>query len=92
LFIAADGSILSPETVELLLTTPPEGRMSMGWASPRGLDGVLVGMQGSNTKWSATELIDEDRSTAAMVVTNDGRTRVLQQTAYLAHRLLKRIR
>lgn len=61
----------------------------MGWASAMQLDGVGLGMQGSNTMWSAAALMTADRERAALVVVNDGRTRILTASAYLAHRLLR---
>ena len=45
-------------------------------------------MQGSNTMWAATALVDATMTRTAMVVTNDGRSRVLRRSAELAARLL----
>jgi hypothetical protein len=87
--VLADGlDILRPQTIERLLTAPPGGRMAMGWAPATQLDGVRLAMQGSNTMWSAAALMAADGERTALVVANDGRTRILTDTAMLAHRLL----
>jgi D-alanyl-D-alanine carboxypeptidase len=73
-----------------ILHTPADGRgMAMGWAAPKGLSGVALGMQGSNTAWVATAMIDTDRSRMTLVITNDGRTSMLRTTALLAAELLR---
>lgn len=86
--LAGGGDILRAETVERLLAPPPGGRMAMGWAPATRLDGGGLAMQGSNSMWSATALMAADGERTALVVANDGRTRVLTGTAYLAQRLL----
>lgn len=85
------GDFLRPSTVTRLLALPPEGTrgMAMGWASARRLEGASYGMQGSNTMWAASALIDAGLDRTAMVVANDGRTRVLAETARLAARILR---
>lgn len=89
-YLAQGGDFIRPETVERLLTpTPGPGyRQALGWAPVRGLDGVSWGQQGSNTFWVATALIDAARERTAMVVCNEGRSRLLKQTPLLAARLL----
>lgn len=63
--------------------------MAMGWAaSPKQMPGASVAMQGSNTFWAATGLLDTDRRRAVLLVTNDGRTRVLLGSASATHDLL----
>jgi D-alanyl-D-alanine carboxypeptidase len=86
----AGGAALAEGTVDRLLAVPPgPGRsMAMGWAEARGLATAAWGMQGSNTLWSATALLDQHRHRAALVVVNDGRTRTLTRSAYLAAALL----
>lgn len=59
----------------------------MGWASAL-YQNASHGMQGSNTFWVATAIIDAAYQGAAMVVANDGRTRLLSQSARLATRIL----
>jgi CubicO group peptidase (beta-lactamase class C family) len=88
--VLADGhDILRRETIERLLTAPRGGRMTMGWAPAPQLDGVRLAMQGSNTMWSAAALMSADGERTALVVANDGRTRILTGTALLAHRLVR---
>ena len=85
-FLTEGGGFLAPASVERLLT--PAKAQSPGWAPARGLAGVSMGQQGSNTFWVATALIDRRRERTAMVVCNDGRRRLLAATAKLAARLL----
>ena len=90
-FLHGGPSLLNPGTVERLLQMPP-GRtagMAMGWNKPPYMKGVAYAMQGSNTLWSAAALIDGERRRAALVACNDGRSRVLNDTARLAARLLE---
>jgi hypothetical protein len=61
----------------------------MGWAAADGLPGVAFGQQGSNMHWMATALLDADRQRAAVVATNDGRTRLLRSTPLVAAKLLR---
>ncbi len=90
-FLEDGSALLHPHSIDRLLSAPPGkgAGMAMGWAPATGLGDVSHGMQGSNTYWVATALIDARRRRAAMVVTNDGRTRLLAQTARLATRLLQ---
>jgi D-alanyl-D-alanine carboxypeptidase len=93
-FLADGGDFLRPRTIEHLLRVPP-GRgvpMAMGWAKATGLGDVSYGMQGSNTFWSASALLDRSRERAALVACNDGRTRVLRATTMLAAKILDRAR
>jgi hypothetical protein len=68
----------------------------MGWVHPDAPSAerlgtpVSVGMQGSNRRWGATTLVAGDRRRAALVVVNDGRSRLLTSTALLAARILAR--
>ncbi|MEW6059697.1 MAG: hypothetical protein AB1551_06100 [Actinomycetota bacterium] len=90
LFLTNGGDFLRPETVEWLLT-PATGRgpqHALGWAPVRRSAGASFGQQGSNTYWVATALIDDRRQRTAMIVCNDGRIRMLQQTPKLALELL----
>jgi CubicO group peptidase (beta-lactamase class C family) len=88
-FLARDGDFLRPETIERLLTPAPgKGyRMAFGWA-PARLPGISLAMQGSNTYWVATALMDTTRERTAMVVCNEGRAKLLRQTPQLALQLL----
>ena len=91
LFLNQGHDLLEPASIERLLTLPAgEGRgMAMGWASAGNLDGASYGMQGSNTFWAATAIIDADFKRTVMVVANDGRTRLLRQSAQLAASILQ---
>ncbi len=83
------GGVLSETSIEHLLRLPSDGRgMAMGWARARGLGDAAWGMQGSNTAWAAVALLRADRRRVAMVIVNDGRTRMLQATPRLAAELL----
>ena len=86
-FMVGGSNLLRDATVDRLLMSPhgdPFG-MAMGTAV---LPGVGYVMQGSNTMWSTAALIDNDRSRAALVASNDGRNRVLRATGQLAASLL----
>ena len=85
LFLKQGSDLLEPASIEHLLAQPPDsGRgMAMGWASAGSIDGASYGMQGSNTLWAATALIDADFERSAMLVVNDGRTRLLHKSAQL---------
>ena len=74
---------LRPELPDLHYLT-----MAMGWMRAAHLRGVSYAMQGSNTMWSATAIIDDDRQRAALVACNDGRNRVLNRSVGLAGQLL----
>lgn len=92
LFLDEGHGLLEAASIEHLLAVPPgkAGGMAMGWA-PANLDGVSVGMQGSNTLWAATALIDARSERAAMVTINDGRTILLRRSALLAASILQSI-
>ncbi len=90
LFINGGGDLLQPGTIDFLLKYP-EGsgvKMAKGWVKAEGIEGVSFGMQGSNTMWSAAALLNEKRTRLSLVVSNDGRTRIVSQTALLAAKLL----
>jgi CubicO group peptidase (beta-lactamase class C family) len=89
-FLTGGGGFLRPGTVERLLTPAPGPgqRQALGWAPTRGLADASLGQQGSNTYWVATALIDRARERTAMVVTNEGRARLLKETPTLALELL----
>ena len=90
LFLIDNSNILRPETIDFLLKNPKGSgtRMAKGWAKAEGLKNASFGMQGSNTMWAATALLDENRTSLSFLVCNDGRTHVLSQSARLAARLL----
>lgn len=75
---------LSPDTVSHLIAVAPGLDQAMGWAPAHRLGRASIGQQGSNGNWSATALLDEHRTRGALVVANDGRTRVLIQSARVA--------
>jgi D-alanyl-D-alanine carboxypeptidase len=81
-FLAGAAPLLSAGSLERLTTHPPgvTTEQGMGWWIPR--DGrmrrvMAYAQQGSNARWVASAVVAADRSTAALVVCNDGRTRVL---------------
>lgn len=88
-FLLPGNQLLTASTIESLV--PPAGWPSsphgMGWVQIQA-PGVAFGQQGSNRRWAATAVVSLDRRAAAMVVCNDGRRRVLTQTASLATALL----
>lgn len=89
LFLHGGRPLISAQSHEYILQIPadPKLPMAMGWVSGEGLGGSY-GMQGSNTLWSATAVINSDMTRTALVVANDGRTKVLRRSATLAARLL----
>ena len=89
-FLLGGSDLLSEVTVDHVLSTPYGGKygMAMGWRGIGSLPGVGYAMQGSNTMWSATALIDNERQRAVLVACNDGRNRVLNNSARLAASLL----
>ncbi|MDJ0960658.1 MAG: serine hydrolase [Acidimicrobiia bacterium] len=89
LFLCDGDPLLERSSIEHLLRPPSaDGKgMAMGWA-PTRLAGAAFGMQGSNTMWSATALMGAGRDRTAMVVANDGRSRVLARSVGLAAELL----
>ncbi|NNC41009.1 MAG: beta-lactamase family protein [Acidimicrobiia bacterium] len=90
-FLNQGGDLLDPGTVEHLLAVPPgKGRgMVMGWAPAADIDGASFGMWGTNTMWAATALIDSNFERTAMVVANDGRSKILRRSAQLAANILQ---
>ena len=80
---------LSEESLAEIFCVPEQRSecMAMGWLKTRGGFASYI-MQGSNTFWSATSALDEDRRRCVMVVCNDGRSRVLNGSAALATRML----
>ncbi len=83
-FLNRGGELLKPSTIEHILAIP-KGKgtgMSMGWASAGRLDGASYAMQG------ATAIIDAAFERTAMVIVNDGRTRLFSRTARLATQML----
>jgi CubicO group peptidase (beta-lactamase class C family) len=92
IFLSAGSPLLSSASIAKL-TTPPGGKgpkQGIGWAIPPGklAREVAIGQQGSNTAWVATALIGAARDSAALVVCNDGRGRLLAVTGHLAVGLL----
>lgn len=77
------------ESIDRLLRVPDGNAITMGWADPTDqMPRASAAMQGSNTFWAATGLLDTDRRRAVLLVTNDGRTRVLSGSARFAYDLL----
>jgi CubicO group peptidase (beta-lactamase class C family) len=91
LFLNHGHGLLKATTIDHLINIPPgKGRgMAMGWAPTSSLSEASYGMQGSNTLWAATALIDADSERTAMIVANDGRTRLLHRSAQLAASILR---
>lgn len=89
-FLLGGSDLLGEATVDRLLLTPHDGRygMAMGWRGIGSLPGVGYAMQGSNTMWSATAFLGDQRRRAVLVACNDGRNRVLNSSARLAATLL----
>lgn len=80
---------LTSDSIERLTTMPTSGSdgFAMGWADAQHSGGSIA-MQGSNTLWSATVFIDEHMTIASLVAVNDGRRRILENSAHLAHGLV----
>jgi len=82
--------LVSSDTLAHVLHVPsPQDKrtMSMGWAPGKQI-GFDYGQQGSNTMWSASAVMDLTSRRTAMVIANDGRSKVLMGSAYLAAELL----
>ncbi len=93
-FLRDGQPLISSESINHLLADPHPGRrpsMSMGWVTDKHL-GATHAMQGSNTMWAATAVMDRNAHLTALVAANDGRTRVLSSSARLAGRLLQKLR
>lgn len=88
LFVRGGNGLLAARTIEELLSGPADYQMIKGWARA-GLPGTSFGVQGSNTLWATAALLSENRDRVSLVACNDGRTRVLMQSALLAARLLE---
>ncbi len=84
--------LVSRSTIDHVLTDPGAGEkgrsMSMGWTDGGAL-GATHAMQGSNTLWASTALLDRKRGRAGMAVANDGRMSVITGSAHLAADLLR---
>lgn len=80
---------LTSDSIERLTTMPTSGSdgFAMGWADAQHSGGSIA-MQGSNTLWSATVFIDGHMTIASLVAVNDGRRRILENSAHLAHGLV----
>lgn len=87
LFLDDPDGLLSPATVNRLLDVTPHSGQAMGWAPAHRLGPASVGQQGSNGNWAATALLDQHRTRGAIIATNDGRTRLLPQSARIAAEL-----
>ena len=88
MFLRDGADLLTPASIHHLTAMPPGRRtMAMGWA-PARIGTASLGMQGSNTYWVATALVDQGRRRAGLVVADDGRTANLSRTARIAASLL----
>jgi D-alanyl-D-alanine carboxypeptidase len=89
-FLTDGGDFLSSESIERLLTPAPDGgqRMAYGWAAARTKLDASMGQQGSNTLWVATAIMSRKRERTVMIVTNEGRARLLRKTPVLAVNML----
>lgn len=91
IFLAGNGTgLLHGDSLSRIFRSPARSgqSMGMGWMQPIPIMGVPYFMQGSNTLWSATAMVALDRSKSALVVCNDGRSRVLRRSVQLAVFLL----
>ncbi len=91
IFLSGNGTgLLHEDSLVTLFRNPASSGqcMGMGWMQPIPIMGVPYFMQGSNTLWSATAMVALDRSKCALIVCNDGRTRVLHRSVQLAGFLL----
>jgi len=89
-FLDQPAEFLSRATMDRLLAAPT-GRdppMAMGWVHARIGGHPVLAMQGSNTFWAATAAMDAARRSMAVIIANDGRSRILSAEARLAAHLL----
>ncbi len=83
-------NLLSEESLEKIFELPiPFSSMTMGWMQWLGSNRISFLIQGSNTLWAATAALSKDRRRCALVVSNDGRSRVLNESFPLAVKLLE---
>ena len=84
-----DTKLLDKESLEKIFEPPvPFSPMVLGWMQWLGSKRLSFVMQGSNTLWSATAAMSKDRRRCALIVCNDGRSRVLDDCIPLAVKLL----
>ncbi|NNL48841.1 MAG: beta-lactamase family protein [Acidimicrobiia bacterium] len=90
-FLNRGGDFLNPSSIEHLTSVPPGhgANQGMGWAPGPPKSNIALGQQGSNTMWIATALINRDYTKTALVVCNDGRTRLIPGSGRLAMSLLE---
>ncbi|MDG4832073.1 serine hydrolase [Solwaraspora sp. WMMD1047] len=80
IFLARPESLVSAGSLERIVTPPAGAEQGMGWWVPGGGSlryRVAYAQQGSNARWVATAVVSPDRSAAALITCNDGRTRIL---------------
>jgi len=86
-----NGSVLlCEESITELLALPkgPGLGMAMGWIKPVSYKNISYYMQGSNTLWSATSALSDDRGKCVLLACNDGRTKILDRSLGLAWQLM----
>ncbi len=90
-FLNRGADFLKPSSIDHLTSVPSEHRtnQAMGWAPGPPKSNIALGQQGSNTMWIATALINRDHTKTALVVCNDGRTRLIPGSGRLATSLLE---
>jgi CubicO group peptidase (beta-lactamase class C family) len=90
LFLDRPPTLLSGDSCERITTAPPGRPQAMGWAVPGGRHAARAGLVqvGANLRWVAAAAISPDRRRAALVVTNDGRPRIIRRLGPYAADLL----
>ncbi len=83
-----DQTCVSQSAVNAVLNAPTGYIMAKGIART-GLPDVEFGMQGSNTAWAASVLINTERNKIAFVICNDGRSSMLKATSQFALQILR---
>lgn len=75
------------EAVDALFDAPDDYLMTRGLGRVQ-LPDASFATQGSNTQWVATAVFNPQRNAVAMVTCNDGRSRLLRDSVFLALKLL----
>ena len=83
--------LLGEQSLNIVFQPPVDSDrcMALGWMQAAPRLKISYFMQGSNTFWSATSVLTLDRRRSALIVCNDGRSRLLNRCARLALKLLQ---
>ncbi|MBX2880580.1 MAG: serine hydrolase [Granulosicoccus sp.] len=80
--------VISDAVINAVMEAPPDYFMTRGMGR---VDSPIASfaVQGSNTMWVATAMFSKERDRISLIACNDGRSRLLSNTAQFAMRLLE---